>query len=156
MSSSPTGRRPNILLITSDQHRGDAFGFEGRPVHTPHLDLLAAEGTRFAACITPNVVCQPARASLLTGRYPHRTGVVDTTEMRGLDRMAPSEVTIAQLLGAAGYATGLVGKWHNGALDPRHHPTTRGFAEFAGFCGGWSPYFGWTIERGTSPATQSV
>ena len=54
--------RPNILLVTSDQHRGDCFGFEGRAVRTPHLDLLAAQGTRFAACITPNVVCMPARA----------------------------------------------------------------------------------------------
>jgi arylsulfatase A-like enzyme len=62
-----TSDKLNILLITSDQHRADCFGFEGRRVKTPHLDLLARAGTRFSACITPNVLCQPARASLLTG-----------------------------------------------------------------------------------------
>ena len=70
-----SGRRPNILLITSDQHRGDCFGFEGRAVHTPHLDLLATQGTRFATCITPNVVCMPARTSILTAALPLTHGV---------------------------------------------------------------------------------
>src|SRR5579875_2099624 len=69
--------RPNILLITSDQQRGDCFGFEGRRVKTPHLDQLAHDGTRFAACITPNVVCQPSRASILTGLLPRTHGVWD-------------------------------------------------------------------------------
>ena len=59
-------RKPNILLVTSDQQRGDCFGFEGRSVKTPHLDAMAGRGTRFAACITPNVVCQPSRASKST------------------------------------------------------------------------------------------
>lgn len=59
--------RPNILLITSDQQRDNCFGFEGRKVKTPHLDLMARQGARFAACITPNNVCQPSRASMLTG-----------------------------------------------------------------------------------------
>ena len=63
-------RAPNILLITSDQHRGDCFGFAGRGVKTPHLDLMAAEGSRFATAITPNPVCQPALASSLTGKLP--------------------------------------------------------------------------------------
>ena len=58
---------PSIVLVTSDQHRGDCFGFEGRPVKTPHLDFLARNGTRFSSCITPSPVCQPARASILTG-----------------------------------------------------------------------------------------
>lgn len=52
--------RPNILLITSDQHRADALAIECRKVKTPHLDELAWQGTRFAACITPNPVCQPS------------------------------------------------------------------------------------------------
>ena len=59
----------------------------------------------------------------MTGRYPHRTGVIDTLKTRGLDRLALREVTIAELLKRAGYATGLVGKWHNGAYDSRYHPT---------------------------------
>jgi arylsulfatase A len=91
-------------------------------------------------------VCAPARAALLTGRYPHRTGAVDTLEMRGLDRIALREHTIADAFTAAGYATGLVGKWHNGALDPHYHPNRRGFDEFAGFLGGWSPYVDWRLD----------
>ena len=149
--------RPNILLILADDMGWGDFGcFGDGSARTPTLDHLVATGLCLTQHYSASPVCAPARASLLTGRYPHRTGAVDTTEMRGLDRMAPSEVTLAEPLRAAGYATGLVGKWHNGALDPRHHPTARGFAEFAGFCGGWSPYFGWTIERGTSPATPTV
>ena len=70
--------------------------------------------------------------------------------MRGLDRLALRERTIADYLRRAGYATGLVGKWHNGALDPRYHPNRRGFDEFAGFCGGWSPYVDWRLDRNGS------
>ncbi len=75
------GKRPNILLITSDQQRGDCLGCEGRGVKTPHIDLLAEQGTRFSACITPNNVCQPTRASILTGLLPRTHGVADN----GLD-----------------------------------------------------------------------
>jgi len=101
--------RPNILLITSDQHRGDCFGFEGRNIKTPHLDRLAQEGTRFANCITPNAVCQPARSSILTGLLPCTHGVsdngIDLTEQQG-------EAGFARLLADAGYHTGFVGKTH--------------------------------------------
>ena len=67
----------NILLITSDQQRADCYGFESRNVKTPHLDRLARDGTRFSACITPNLVCQPSRASILTGLLPLTHGVWD-------------------------------------------------------------------------------
>ncbi|MGI9336816.1 MAG: sulfatase-like hydrolase/transferase [Gammaproteobacteria bacterium] len=101
--------RPNILLITSDQQRGDCFGFEGRPIRTPHLDELARDGTRFAACITPNLVCQPSRASILTGLLPRTHGVDDN----GLDLPAATgEAGFAGALGEAGYRTGYVGKAH--------------------------------------------
>lgn len=69
--------RPNILFVTADQQRADCFGFMGRRIKTPHLDGLAAEGTHFNACITPNVVCQPSRASILTGLLPRTHGVHD-------------------------------------------------------------------------------
>lgn len=101
--------RPNVLLVTSDQHRGDCFGFEGRAVRTPHLDLLAAQGTRFAACITPNVVCMPARASMLTGLLPLTHGTHDN----GIDLdEATAERGFAGTLGRAGYATAFIGKAH--------------------------------------------
>jgi arylsulfatase A-like enzyme len=146
------GTPPNIVLILADDMGYGDFGFcNGGRSETPAIDRLAAEGTCLAQHYSASPVCAPARASLLTGRYPHRTGAIDTLEGRGLDRMGLDERTIADLLGAAGYATGLVGKWHSGALDPRFHPTRRGFDEFAGFVGGWQRYWDWTIERARTP-----
>ncbi|MBM3522152.1 MAG: DUF4976 domain-containing protein [Alphaproteobacteria bacterium] len=101
--------RPNILLITSDQQRGDCYGFEGRKVKTPHLDQLAREGTRFAACITPNVVCQPSRASILTGLLPRTHGVWDN----GVDLDdAMGTAGYAGRFVKAGYRAGFIGKAH--------------------------------------------
>ncbi len=125
---------------------GDLGCFNFGASDTPVLDRLIGEGVSLTQHYTASPVCAPARASLLTGRYPHRTGAIDTLEMRGLDRLALSERTLADYLGAAGYATGLVGKWHNGALDARYHPNARGFDEFVGFSGGWSPYTGYHLD----------
>ena len=143
--------RPNIVFILADDMGYGDFGcFNDGVSQTPTLDRLVDEGVCLTQHYSASPVCAPARASLLTGRYPHRTGVVDTLEMRGLDRLALRERTIADLLQTAGYVTGLVGKWHNGALDRRYHPNRRGFAEFAGFCGGWSPYVNWRLDRNGS------
>lgn len=102
-------RRPNILFITTDQQRADCLGAMGRRVRTPHLDLLACEGTLFRACITPNLVCQPSRASILTGLLPRTHGVCDN----GID-LPPqhAQTTFAGLLSKAGYDTALIGKAH--------------------------------------------
>lgn len=104
-----THRQPNILFITSDQHRGDCYGFAGRAVKTPHLDALARQGTHFNACITPNVVCQPSRASMLTGLLPRTHGVhdngIDLDPQVGADGFAGS-------LARAGYDTAFIGKAH--------------------------------------------
>ena len=101
--------RPNILFITSDQQRADCYGFAGRKVKTPHLDQLAAGGTRFDACITPNLVCQPSRASILTGQLPLTHGVCDN----GIDlRPDVGETGFSSALTKAGYQTGLIGKAH--------------------------------------------
>ncbi len=129
---------------------GDFAAFNGGLSQTPALDALIDHSVCLTQHYSASPVCAPARASLLTGRYPHRTGAIDTLEMRGLDRLALRERTIADYLHAAGYATGLVGKWHNGALDPRYHPNQRGFDEFAGFSGGWSPYIDYRLDRNGS------
>ena len=102
-------KRPNILLISADQHRADCFGHTGRKIKTPHLDQLAADGTRFSACITPCVVCQPARASILTGLLPRSHGVHDN----GID-LDPEigERGFAGALAAGGYDTAYFGKAH--------------------------------------------
>ena len=102
-------KRPNILFITSDQQRADCYGFAGRKVRTPHLDKLAGDGTHFTACITPNLVCQPSRASILTGMLPLTHGVVDN----GIDLPpATGALGFAAALAAAGYDTAFLGKAH--------------------------------------------
>jgi arylsulfatase A-like enzyme len=102
-------KQPNILLITSDQQRADCNGFENPDIRTPHIDRLAREGTRFSACITPNLVCQPSRASILTGQLPLTHGVWDN----GVD-LDPrvGERGFAGTLSRAGYDTAFVGKAH--------------------------------------------
>jgi arylsulfatase A-like enzyme len=101
--------QPNILLITSDQQRADCNGFENRHIRTPHLDRLARDGTRFTANITPNLVCQPSRASILTGLLPLTHGVWDNGV--DLDPMA-GERGFAGTLAQAGYQTAFLGKAH--------------------------------------------
>jgi arylsulfatase A-like enzyme len=101
--------QPSILLITSDQQRADCFGFENPRIRTPHIDGLARRGTRFAACITPNLVCQPSRASMLTGLLPLTHGVWDN----GVDLdPALGAQGFAGTLARAGYDTAFIGKAH--------------------------------------------
>ena len=100
---------PNILFITPDQQRADCYGFANRNVRTPHLDALASEGTYFDACITPNLVCQPSRCSMLTGQLPLTHGVVDN----GIDlRPEVGERSFATSLNSRGYQTAFLGKAH--------------------------------------------
>lgn len=102
-------RPPNIILVTTDQHRGDCFGFKGRKVKTPHLDAFARRATRFDHCTTANPICQPARASILTGLYPLTHGVRDN----GIDLPeATGKAGWAGALSAAGYETAFLGKAH--------------------------------------------
>jgi arylsulfatase A len=146
--------RPNVVVVVADDMGyGDLSLFNEGRCTSPHLDALAREGVCLTQHYSGSPVCAPARAAFLTGRYPHRTGAIDTLHGRGLDRIALSEVTIADLFRAAGHATGLVGKWHNGALDGRYHPNSRGFDEFAGFSGGLSDYYDYHLDlNGTEVA----
>ena len=146
-----SSRRPNVILIVADDMGyGDLGCFSDGVVRTPHLDRLAREGICFRQHYSASPICAPARAALLTGRYPHRTGAITQHEIHGLDRIALREVTIADAFQAAGYATSLVGKWHNGTFDRRFEPNARGFAEFTGFCGGWTDYYRYHLRRNDS------
>ena len=139
LCDEPAADRPNVLLIlTDDQGWGD-IGSHGNPkIDTPNLDRLAAEGARFERFFV-SPVCAPTRACLLTGRYSLRTGTHGVT--RGYETMRSSEITIAELLRDAGYATAAFGKWHNGAHWPED-PHGQGFDAFGGFCAGhWNNYF---------------
>jgi arylsulfatase A-like enzyme len=138
-------KRPNVILImTDDQGWGDVRSHGNDKIDTPVMDRLASDGARFERFFV-SPVCAPTRASLLTGRYHLRTGTYGVT--RGQENMRSEEVTIAEALKQAGYATGCFGKWHNGAHYP-HNPNGQGFDEFLGFCcGHWNNYFDTTLER---------
>jgi arylsulfatase A-like enzyme len=116
--------RPNVvLIITDDQGFGDVGIHRNAKIRTPNMDRIAREGvqfTQFQVC----PVCSPTRASLMTGRYNYRTGVVDT--FLGRSMMYTSEVTLPDLLRRAGYRTGIFGKWHLGDNYPLR-PQDRGF-----------------------------
>ncbi len=143
--------QPNIILIIADDMGyGDFGSFNDQISCTPALDALLGESIVLTQHYSAAPVCAPARAALMTGRYALRTGSLDTLEARGLDRLRLDETTMADVLGSAGYATGLVGKWHNGALAEPYHPRARGFQEFVGFQGGWNPYYRYRLDRNGS------
>lgn len=143
----PKVQPPNIVFILADDMGyGDFSAFNGGLSSTPTLDSLREESLCLTQQYTASPVCNPSRACLLTGRYPHRTGSIDTLEWRGLERLALRERTLADLLQNAGYATGLIGKWHLGAFDPRYHPNRRGFDEAVCFRGGMHDYYQWRLE----------
>lgn len=139
--------KANVIYILADDMGYGDFGKFNPLIHTPNLDRLVETGCTLANCYAASPVCAPARAAIMTGRYPQRTGVIDTLEVRGLDRLKLSEITIGDIFKENGYYTGLVGKWHNGAIDEEYHPNNRGFDEFLGFRGGWNDYFNYNIER---------
>jgi arylsulfatase A-like enzyme len=141
-------KSPNVIFILADDMGYGDFGcFNYGASHTPNLDSLLKESVCLTQHYSASALCAPARAALLTGRYPHRTGVIDTISPGEMSCMAERETTIADLFKGAGYATGLVGKWHCGDLLKKYHPLSRGFDEFTGFQAGNSPYFDWIIEK---------
>ncbi len=123
---SPAGRRPNIILIlTDDQGYGDLGRHGNRFIRTPYLDRFFDEAVRFEDFrVSPT--CSPTRAALLTGRHEFRSGVTHTIHER--ERLGRKATTIAQVLKAAGYATGIFGKWHLGD-EAAYQPGRRGFDE---------------------------
>ncbi len=137
---------PNVILILADDMGYGDLGILGDgSSQTPNLDNLAGEGLLLTQCYSSSPVCAPARASLLTGRYPHRTGAIEIRELRGLTRLCTDEITIADIFKEQGYSTGLVGKWHLGAFGKEYHPNARGFDEFVGFRGGQSDYYDYIL-----------
>ncbi|MFC4992434.1 sulfatase [Rubritalea tangerina] len=133
LSQLAPAQKPNIILIfTDDQGYNDLSCFGSTTIKTPHIDTLAKEGTKLTSFYSPSPVCTPSRAGLLTGCYPKRVGlekgVLFPYSKRGLH---PEEVTIAEVLRSAGYATACIGKWHLGHHPP-FLPTQQGFDYYYG------------------------
>lgn len=130
-TTDTAGRRPNVLLIVSDDQGSVDLGCYGaKDLSTPNLDGLAQSGVRFTQMYTASPVCTPARGALLTGRYPQLNGAINNGRA-----LKPDEKTMADVMRAAGYKTALIGKWHLGD-DKEGGPLARGFDYFFGFLGG--------------------
>jgi arylsulfatase A-like enzyme len=163
LAAQAADRKPNILVIVGDDMGYADLGVHGcQDIPTPHLDALAAAGTRCTNGYDSAPYCSPTRAGLLTGRYQTRFGhemnpgqgetkkgkdpragkreADEALESTGKNGLPVSETTIADRFKAAGYATGLVGKWHLGSA-PQFLPQQRGFDDFFGFLGGAHGYF---------------
>ncbi len=137
--ASATADRPNVVLILADDLGYGDLGCYGHPkFQTPNIDRLAATGARLTQFDCPAPFCAPTRASLMTGRYPFRCGLTENPAPDGqrsdenLLHLPESEITLAQLFQRAGYATGMIGKWHLGHAKPDWLPTHRGFDEYLG------------------------
>ncbi|KPK15920.1 MAG: hypothetical protein AMJ62_07985 [Myxococcales bacterium SG8_38] len=154
---------PNIVVIMADDlGYGDLGAYGGRAIRTPHIDALAEAGIRFTDFHSSDSVCTPSRAGLLTGRYPARMGLdvplmpeemslshtitvaigylagslglMDLATEGKASGLHADEITLAEALRVAGYATGMVGKWHLGdyASNPAHNPLEHGFDFYFG------------------------
>lgn len=134
--------KPNVLFIVGDDMGYADVGFHGgKDIPTPNLDALAASGVQFTNGYVTGPYCSPTRAGLMTGRYQQRFGhEFNPGNGTGKEGLPLTETTVANRLKAVGYTTGLVGKWHLGAL-PEMQPQQRGFDEFFGFLGGAHDYF---------------
>ncbi|WP_254509019.1 sulfatase family protein [Anatilimnocola floriformis] len=135
ISAAAAANKPNILVIVADDlGYADISVHGGKSVPTPNIDALAASGVRCTSGYVSSPYCSPSRAGFLTGRYQTRFGHefnphVGEEAKLGLPL---DQRTIADHLRAAGYATSLIGKWHQG-FDHAHHPQSRGFDDYFGF-----------------------
>src|SRR5438105_2076204 len=122
--------KPNIVLILADDlGYGDIGSYGQARIRTPNLDRLAAEGMRFTQCYAGSTVCAPSRCCLMTGKHTGHARVRGNS----LVPLEPGDVTLAEVLKSAGYATGLCGKWGLGEARTTGYPTRQGFDEFFGY-----------------------
>jgi arylsulfatase A-like enzyme len=136
LRAAQAGRRPPnfVFIYADDLGYGDLSCYGSTAHKTPHLDRMAGDGVRFTDFYVPTPYCAPSRASLLTGRYPFRNGMVfNPAPDAGINSvgLTASEITIAEALKPKGYKSACFGKWHLGHL-PEYLPRTQGFDEYYG------------------------
>ena len=125
-------RPPNIVLILADDlGYGDLGVYGSDEIRTPRLDQMAAQGVRLTEFYSPAPTCTPARAALLTGRYPRRSGMTRVLVPKEKWGLPVSEITLAEALEQQGYTTACIGKWHLGGRRP-YRPGKHGFDSFFG------------------------
>ncbi|MEK7795750.1 MAG: sulfatase [Candidatus Hydrogenedentota bacterium] len=138
--------RPNVVIILADDlGYCDTGLYDCQDIPTPNINSIAENGVLFPQGYVTAGTCSPSRAALMTGRYQQRYGFEFNAgplqrSIKGEFGLPPSEITLADVLKKAGYATGIVGKWHLG-LQERFGPNKRGFDEFFGFRFGGHKYF---------------
>ncbi len=148
ISSFAETSKPNILIFYVDDMGWAQPGcYGGKMAPTPNIDALAAGGVRFTDGYSSGCVCSPGRVGLMTGRYQARTGH-DANATRAGRELLLTETTIAQRLKAAGYKTGIVGKWHLGDTAPEFMPPARGFDFAVGTVGNLGEGKGSSFYRG--------
>jgi arylsulfatase A-like enzyme len=129
-------RKPNIVFILADDLGiGDIGCYGGKVIQTPNIDRLAAEGLRFNQAYAGGVVCAPSRSCLMTGQHTGHTRIRENHSGRSSERvpLLPEDVTVAQVLKSAGYATGMFGKWGLGEEGTPGLPNKKGFDDWFGF-----------------------
>ena len=156
-SRATVARKPNIVLMLTDNLGYGELGVYGggilRGAPTPRIDTLASEGTRLLN-FNVEAQCTPSRSALMTGRFPIRSGTYQVPRGGVPEGLTTWEMTLAQLLSAQGYATGIWGKWHLGSAEARL-PTNRGFDEWYGIPRTYSEVF-WPSLNDTHSLWPSV
>lgn len=139
-------RKPNVIIIfTDDQGSLDASCYGTKDIKTPHIDRIAKNGIRLSQFYAAAPVCSPSRAGLLTGRYPPRAGVPGNVGLTS-EGMPSSQITIAEMLKEAGYATAHIGKWHLGNYKetvPNGQGFDYSFGHHVGCIDNYSHFFYW-------------
>ncbi|MBI1312268.1 sulfatase-like hydrolase/transferase [bacterium] len=153
ISAADRAAQPNFVVIMADDlGYGDISPYGGW-IRTPHLEQLAAGGMTFSDFHSSGNVCSPTRAGLMTGRYQQRAGipgVIFADATRGEIHhhgLQPQEVTFAEVLKEAGYATAIFGKWHLGYY-PKYNPVRQGFDLFRGYVSGNVDFFSHVDQSG--------
>ena len=137
-SGQKKGETPNIVIILADDlGYGDLSCYGQKAWQTPHIDRMASEGAKLTKFYVPMPYCAPSRASLLTGRYPFRNGIMTNPSpdsawgMNDSLGIATEEMTLGEVFKKNGYTTSIIGKWHLGH-QPQFYPTRHGFDEYYG------------------------